>query len=196
MARETKKGAKSEVLSMRMDPATRFLIDFIARCRGQSISAVVERAIQEAADSIDLPDAAGTGKIKWTHFWHINEGVRSLKMWSENKLYPNYEEQFIVSFANMHWPFFYVTEKRTAYREIYIDIIWPHIDEFAEIWRNTMSTDRWAAGRAMRKAILNAGLQPPDWPPRPATPPPPPPPRAPQKPAGPSSEQTRSEKPV
>ncbi|RTL85608.1 MAG: hypothetical protein EKK29_11675 [Hyphomicrobiales bacterium] len=170
MARDTKKGAKSEVLSMRMDPATRFLVDFVARCKGQSISTVVERAIQEAADRINLADDPRTGEIKWTHFWHINEGVRSLKMWSEKKLYPNYEEQFIVSFANMHWPFFYVTEKRTAYKEAYIDIIWPQIDEFAEIWRNTRTTDRWAAGRAMRTVILNAGVQPPDWPPRPPAP--------------------------
>lgn len=168
MVKDTKRGAKSEVLSMRMDPTTRFLVDFIARYRGQSITTVVDRAIQQAADSIDLEDSNDIPfNNKWTDFWHVSEGIRSLKMWSEKKLYPNYEEQFIVSFANTHWPFFYVNDKRAVFREVFIDIIWPRIDEFAEIWRKTKSTDHWAAGKTMQEAIRGAGVQPPDWPPKP-----------------------------
>lgn len=164
MIKETKRGMKSEVLSMRMDPRTRFLVDFVARVRGQSITTVVERAIQEAADNISLP---GDSDAKWDRFWHVSEGIRSLKVISEKRLFPNFEEECIVSFSKIHWPFFYRDAKRDSYAEWLIDIVWPRINEFVEIWEKTKSVDYWAAGKAMQQAIGNAGIKAPDWPPKP-----------------------------
>ena len=73
----------------------------------------------------------------------------------------------MVAFAKAHWEFFYTDINKVSFREALIDIIWPRIDEFAEIWRKTKSTDRWAAGKAMQEAIRAAGVQPPEWPPKP-----------------------------
>lgn len=164
MVREPKKGLKSEVLSMRMDPSTRFLVDYIARFRGQSISTVVERAIQEAADRIEIDCPEDMKNKTWKDFWSVSEGIRSLKIWSEKSLYPNYEEQSIVSFANSHWPFFFSTEKKSHYKEYMIDILWPRINEFVEIWNKSKYTDYFKAGRAMREVVESAGVKAPDWP--------------------------------
>jgi predicted HicB family RNase H-like nuclease len=43
--------ARSETLSLRLDPKLRFAVEFIARLRGQTITTAVERAIKDAADS-------------------------------------------------------------------------------------------------------------------------------------------------
>jgi hypothetical protein len=161
MADDTKKGMKSEVLSMRMDPRTRFIVEFIARVRGQSITTVVDRAIQEAANNLRLSDGRNE---TWEDFWHVSEGIRSLKVMSEKRTFPNYEEEFKVSFTRSHWPFFYITNKFDEYKEWSVGVIWPRFDEFVEIWRNTKATNYWAATKAMQKAISDAGLIAPEWP--------------------------------
>jgi hypothetical protein len=164
MAKETKKGAKSEILSMRMDQRTRFLVEFIARFKGQSITTVVERAIQEAADNVALSNAEFDDG--WKAYWHVNEGIRSLKVWSEKRLFPTFDEEEIVSFTKIHWPFFYANEQCNSYKEWSIDVVWPRINEFVETWKTTKSTNYWASGKAMQEAIAGAGLKAPEWPPK------------------------------
>jgi hypothetical protein len=167
MARDTKRSAKTEVLSMRMDPKTRFVVEFLARVRGQSISTVVERAIQEAADNtpIRINDTIGnTYDNTWKDYWHVSEGIRFLMVASDKNLYSTFDEEYKASFAKTHWPFFYYSSKCDQYKEWAIEVIWPRIDEFVDLWTRTKTTDYFAAGKAMQEAIRQAGLKAPDWP--------------------------------
>ena len=125
MATEPKRTGKTEVLSMRMDPKTRFLVDVLARLRGQSISTVVERAILEAADSARIGDG---NEIKtWRDYWSVSDGVRALNLAAEQYLYPSYDDEYKVEFARTHWPFFYSSASAKFPREHYVDILWPRI---------------------------------------------------------------------
>jgi len=168
MAKEAKRPQKTEVLSMRMDPKTRFVLDVLARVRGQSISTVVERAIQEAADNTQI---GGDGPFSkdtktWKDYWHVNEGVRWLMLASDQNLYPTFEDEYRVAFTKTHWPFFYHSKKFDSYNEWSIEILWPRFEEFLDIWAKTKSSDYFAAGNAMRKALSDARVKPPDWPPK------------------------------
>ncbi len=163
MASDSKKAQKSEVLSMRVDPKVRFMIEILARYRGQSISTVVERAILEAADHTNLA-SSHEEKITWRDFWHVNDGIRALKIAGDQSLYPSFEDEYRLSFAKTHWPFFYNSQMCINYLEWSVDIIWPRIDEFVDIWSKTKATDYFAAGFAMQRAISAAGVSPPDWP--------------------------------
>ena len=165
MTKEQKRAAKTEVLSMRMDPKTRFVIDVIAKVRGQSISTVVERAIQEAADRLTIGNSDERGPI-WRDYWDVIDGVRALKVSRDQRLFPTFEEEYRLEFTKKHWPFFYQTSRCEIYRDGLIEILWPKIDEFLEIWDKTKANDYFAAGKAMRKAINDAGVVPPDWPPK------------------------------
>lgn len=161
MSSEPKRSGKTEVLSMRLDPKTRFLVDVVAKVRGQSISTVVERAILEVADSLQIGN-----NQNWRHYWSISEGVRALNMAAEPNLYPNYEEESRLEFAKRHWQFFYNNEKCTNPRTAYIDVLWPMIDNFLDLWERTKAREHFAAGKAMQKALRDADIQPPEWPPQ------------------------------
>lgn len=162
MAYEPKRPVKTEVLSMRMDPKTRFLVDVLARYRGQSISTVVERAIIEAADNtyIGDPDAKKT----WRKYWHISEGVRALNMSADQALYPTYEDECRLVFARTHWPFFYISSECKIIKSWCVDILWPHMEKLMEKWEDTKSNDYFATGIAMKKILQEAGLAAPEWP--------------------------------
>lgn len=165
MATESRRPAKNEVLSMRIDSKTRFLLDILARYRGQSISTVVERAILEAADNTHIGNI-DTPKT-WRDYWHINEGVRALNMAADQGLFPTYDEELRFEFAKTHWPFFYLDRGTKYPRPAYIDVLWPRIDFYVEMWEKTKATDYFATGKAMQKALSGAGVAPPDWPTKP-----------------------------
>jgi hypothetical protein len=151
-----------------MDPKTRFVVEFLARIRGQSISTVVERAIQEAADNttIKIDDQFSNNSYynTWKDYWHVSEGVRFLMVASGKNLYATFDEEYKVSFTKTHWPFFYLSQKCDQYKEWSIEVLWPQIDEFVDLWTRTKTTDYFAAGKAMQEAIGQAGLKAPDWP--------------------------------
>ncbi|WP_349602129.1 hypothetical protein [Azospirillum argentinense] len=162
MADDRKKAAKSETLTIRLDQKTRFMLEFMARLRGQSLTTVVERAIVDAADNATI--GSYNEPENWRDFWHVSEGVRAIKLASDSRLYPTYDEEFLVDFVNKHSPFFYSNFSYRGFDSGYVDIIWPRINEFISIWKNTKTTDYFAAGKAMQAAIRAAGVKPPDWP--------------------------------
>jgi hypothetical protein len=165
MAIEAKRPAKTEILSMRMDTKIRFLLEALAKLRGQSITTVVERAILEVADHADF----GHNKT-WRDYWHVSDGVRALKLAAAENLYPTYEDECKLAFARTHWPFFYMTSACTTHRVSYINIIWPRIEEMFGLWEMTKATDYFAAGKAMQRALEAADIAPPDWPIKPEKP--------------------------
>lgn len=164
MSAESKRPQKTEVLSMRIDPRTRFQLDLLARIRGQSISTVVERAIQEAADNLAIRDRTGDRQREWRDYWDVNEGIRFLKIAADEDARPSFDDEAKLDFTKTHWPFFYQDAKCKDHKRWAIEILWPQIDNFLATWMITKATDYFAAGRAMRQALSKAGVVPPDWP--------------------------------
>lgn len=168
MPGEKPRGAKTLTLSLRLDPKTKFILDFVARIKGQSITTVVERAIKETADGLGIGpewDEEGSKAYKptWSEFWDASEGVRTLKLLG-NAYYPtSFDEDELKAFTVAHSDFFYT--KGTEPRRGYLEILWPRMEKYIEIWREKKSTDYWAAGEAMKADLLAARVNPPNWPP-------------------------------
>ena len=165
MAREPKAG-KSETLTIRLDPKTRFILEYLSRLKGQTITTVVERAIVKAADQETLHDYGGGMGMPdgWQDFWDVSEGVRALKIASRSEFFPTYEEERRLAFCKEHWPFFWSTMDRRSFLNHYVDVLWPRIDEFVQLHEDHKTTDYFAAGKAMQEALRNAKLKAPDWP--------------------------------
>lgn len=165
MADDRKRAAKSETLTIRLNPRTRFLLDFVSRVRGQTITTVVERALIEAAANTTIE--VDHRDKNWEDFWDISEGVRALRVASLKHLFPTYEEEARLQFTKDHWQFFYAD--RSCRQEIrhYIDVLWPDIDMYREIFEETKKKNYFAAGEAMRDALKRASLLAPEWPPKP-----------------------------
>ncbi|MBN9552474.1 MAG: hypothetical protein J0H31_27375, partial [Alphaproteobacteria bacterium] len=154
MAQSTKKLTKTESLAIRLDPKTRFILDFVSRARGQTITTVVERAIYEAAAQVRAGD--GQDDYTWQDVWSDSEGTRALRMAGIRDLYPSYEEERRLRFAQRHWPFFYTDERLGTIQTGYVDILWPRIDEFIQISDDNLTTNINAAAEAMQEALRNA----------------------------------------
>ncbi len=161
MGRPKKVDGRTEILSVRLDPQTRFMLEFVARLRGQTITTVVERSIMEEASRVKTSD----GKDTWRTLWSVSEGERALNLARIQDVYPTYEEAQRLRFAEEHWPFFYSDKTKTRYLTHYVDILWPNIDHFISLFDATRDTNFWAAGEAMQDALAAALIQPPDWPP-------------------------------
>lgn len=161
-----RKSVKSETLTIRLDPKTRFMLEFISRLRGQTITTVVERAISDAADRAEVE--FGNRQATWREFWNVSDGVRALNLARVPALYPTYEEEKLFSFAMEHRIFFMAPSFDNEYvpSDKYMDLLWPKIKEYQDLWDRTKHTDYWAAGEEMKRDILNANVQPPAWPPR------------------------------
>ena len=174
MGRPPSKSPKSEALTIRLDPKTRFILDFMARLKGQTITTVVERAILLAASNtvIDRPDEYGDVKITWRDLWDVSDGVRALEVSKVDELVPTYEELRRLEFVRQYWPFFYTDEKKRSYLNYYVDVLWPRIDEFIQLHDDTKHTDYHAVANTMIEALRNAKLEPPIWPPAPKPAPP------------------------
>lgn len=173
MPGEKSRGAKTLTLSLRLDPKTKFILDFVARIKGQSITTVVERAIKETADGLGIGsswDERGnqTFEATWSDFWDPDEGVRTLKLLACSGYPTNFDEDELKAFTLVHWPFFYHDHRGNEPIRGFIEILWPKVDTYIEIWRTKKSTDYWAAGEAMKADLAAAKLDGPDWPPKPA----------------------------
>lgn len=163
MAREPK-AAKSETLTIRLDPKSRFVLEFLSRLKGQTITTVVERAIIAAASQESIPDPRHPQPDGWQYFWDVSDGVRALKMSSRPEFFPTYEEEKRLAFCREHWPFFWANRDRTTFLNHYVDVLWPRIDEFVQLHEDNRATNYYFAGDTMRKALSDARLRAPDWP--------------------------------
>jgi uncharacterized protein (DUF1778 family) len=164
---------KTTTLSLRLDPKTKFIVEFIARIRGQSITTVVERAIKETADNIKIRVEYDQYDMEqfttWSDFWDPEEGVRMLKLFAEDAIPTTFDEDELKAFTLAHRSFFYAANGREPKRHA-IEILWPNIDKYLAIWRDKKRSDYWAAGEAMKADLAAARLAAPEWPPK-ASPP-------------------------
>ncbi|TAX91990.1 hypothetical protein ELH97_08660 [Rhizobium leguminosarum] len=172
MGRPASKNPKSEALTIRLDPKTRFILDYMARFKGQTITTVVERAILAAAANtvITRPDDYGEHNITWQDLWDVSEGVRALEVSKVPELITTFEEERRLAFVRSHWPFFYTDEDKKIYLNHYVDLLWPRIEEFMQLHEDMKHKDYYAAGNAMLEALKNAKLSTPTWPPEPKSP--------------------------
>ncbi|MEN3930693.1 hypothetical protein WJT86_06395 [Microvirga sp. W0021] len=170
MAIERKRPPKGETLTIRLDTKNRFMLDFMARLKGQTITMVIERALADAAERTVIhkksPFSRNDYSENWKDYWDVNEGIRSLKIYQENELFPTYEEEKRLQFTKIHHVFFYKDNTFSIFIPHYIEILWPRIDEFIKLWDETKSKDYFEAGMEMLRAISEAGLRPPTWPPQ------------------------------
>jgi hypothetical protein len=143
------------------------MLEFVSRLRGQTITTVVERAIAQAADTAII-ETENTPN-NWKDFWHVSDGIRALRIAAEPELFPTYEEEKLLQFAKEHKPFLMAGGfgRQLAPGGLYIDMVWPKIKEYYQLWEETKSTDFWAAGKKMAQDIRAAGVKPPEWPPKP-----------------------------
>jgi hypothetical protein len=155
--------AKTETLSLRLDPKTKFMLDFMSRVQGQSITTVVERAVQKVAAGVSFADYNSADRT-WATFWDASEGVRTLNLIGDADYPTNFEEDELLSFAKTHWPFFYTSERATSPRRAFVDVLWPKVDVYLNLWREKRQTNYWAAGEAMRVDLEAARIAAPEWP--------------------------------
>jgi hypothetical protein len=156
------KRAKTETLSLRLDPKTKFMLDFLARVQGQSITTVVERAVTKVAADIGVGEY--NNEKTWSSFWDASEGVRTLRLISDTHYPTNFEEDELLSFAKIHWPFFYHSDRATTPRQAFVDLLWSKMETYLDLWRNERQTNYWAAGEAMQADLSAARIVPPEWP--------------------------------
>ena len=157
-----KKSTKSETLTLRLDPKTRFMLEFVARLKGQTITTVFERAIQDAADQTRIDKYNGL-VYTWKNYWNVEQGVRDILIFGEPTLRPTFEEEKRLEFTRKYWPFFYTTSEKMIIQNDYIGILWGRIKEFTELDEASRTTNYWAAGDAMEAALKTAHVTPPKW---------------------------------
>ncbi|AZO63026.1 MULTISPECIES: hypothetical protein [unclassified Mesorhizobium] len=165
MAEDAKRGGKTGTLTIRLDPKTRFILEYLSRLKGQSITTVVERAIVAAASQETVADPRYPDQPdSWQQFWDVSDGCRALRMAERPEFFPTYEEDRRLAFAKEHWPFFWASHDRSRFLNYYVDVLWSRIDEFIQIHDDSKQADYFAAGKAMQEALRNAKLAAPEWP--------------------------------
>lgn len=164
MANEKSSRSKSQTLSLRLDPKTRFVLEFVAKLRRQSITTVVEEAIRSAGETASVGGEFDAPRT-WLSFWDVSEGVRTLFLLSDGEVPSTYDDDELRDFIHQHMPFFSETGDLRNPDRINVHVLWPHIDRYLEKWRRTKETDPFQVGREMIEALRSAGVVPPmQWP--------------------------------
>ena len=160
---------KTATLTLRLDPRVRFAMEFVARVTGQSITKVVETSLVRYADGVK------SGDKNWRGFWNVSDGVRELAFLFEGKSFRTYEEDLLKDFVERHDLFFTVDLTQDTLDTLAlpfserldpdkVDVLWPDIQKYLNLWEETKATDHWAAAKAMGSALKKAGLYAPEWP--------------------------------
>jgi hypothetical protein len=157
------RGSKTETLSLRLDPKTKFSLEFVARVNGQTLTTIVERAIRASCDQVGIA-VNDFETANWQRFWDPEEGVRTLKLLACVGYQSTYDEDDLRNFTKAHWEFFYRTQDASIPQRGFVEVLWPRIGTYRQIWHEQRESDYWAAGRTMATDLTNAKLQPPDWP--------------------------------
>jgi hypothetical protein len=160
MPPKKERGTKTETLSLRLDPKTKFMLEFVARINGQTLTTVIERAIRISCREVTI----GSDRLDWEYFWDPDVGVRTLKLLAYSDYASTYEEDELRRFTKAHWEFFYIHPKSDEPRRAYVEILWPKIEEYQRIWRDQRNSNYWAAGEAMAADLSAAQLKVPNWP--------------------------------
>ena len=167
MAQTTRKRniSRTESLTIRLDPKTRFALEFVSRITKQTITTVVESAIRDIAEKT-YSDISKTytdnykevNDTNWKYYWDVNEGVRFINLAKDPNTNPTYDEEEILEFIKIHWKYFSEDEVLYRLRRDCIDVIWPHINKLIKIWRETKSNNRQEASDYMQQLLDKANI--------------------------------------
>jgi hypothetical protein len=158
------RGTRTETLSLRLDPKTKFILEFVSRVNGQTLTTVVDRAIRKSCDEVKIESRFGDNSYKWSDFWDPDDGVRTLRLLACGGYPTTFDEDELLNFTKMHWDFFYADREDDRPHRSYVQILWPKIDKYIQLWREQRDSDYWAAGKAMYADLLAAKVVPPTWP--------------------------------
>jgi len=111
-----KRGARTESLSLRIDPKTKFVLEFMVRATGFRITDLIERAIKDYAEKTTVGEHEFSNGKTWLHYWHPEEGVRVLKMILDPDIRTTFEEDEIKDFVEQHSEFFLSGLVQTRYQ--------------------------------------------------------------------------------
>lgn len=160
----TPRPPKTETLSLRLNPKTKFMLEFIARVERRSVTSAVELAIEKSAESTFLGDNRNYGDgITWKDFWDPDDAIRNFNL-ILNSTWANYEEELLSSFISDHWPFFYTHSNKVSINRKNIQVLWPRIYEYLDEFTQNRSTSYLSAGKLMQKHLEDANITPPAWP--------------------------------
>lgn len=142
-------------ISFRISDRHRFALRVIARTSRQSDSVALESAIEALADALPLPRS-------WSDLWDPEESVRLLNLWSLPQYKPATDEVDRHAFVLAHPQFFWAdAARRTPHRARSV-VLWPHLDDLAELWRTSKHEDYHAASKEMTKWLKKAKIDPPN----------------------------------
>ena len=170
MSPEKSTRTKTLTLSLRLDPKTRFMLEFMAKLKRQSITTVVEEAIQQAGNRTRTDSFGDDGK-SWKSFWHVSEGLRAIHMLADGDLPSSFGDDEAREFIRWHIEFFSDTNRLEDPSEMNVEVLWPNIETYLQIWRESRKSDPWGAGYKMVQHLEAANLRPPNWPRQEKTPP-------------------------
>jgi hypothetical protein len=159
------RGTKTEALSLRLDPKTKFILEFASRINGQTITTTVERAIRASCDEVRTERGEFEPASNWKSFWDPDEGVRTLNLLGCSGYPTTYDEDELRSFIQAHKAFFYTKKNESIPNTSLVPILWPKIEDYRQIWIEQRDKDYWAAGSAMAADLASAKVEPPTWPP-------------------------------
>lgn len=163
MRGENEPRTKSQTLSLRLDPKTRFVLEFLAKLKRQNITTIVEDAIRRAA--ADHPvNPFDREPRTWKDYWDVNEGVRTMRMLADPEMPSDYEDDELRDFIAAHIEFFSESYQLSEPDRINVAVLWPRIEEYLIEWRESKRSNPWAAGRMMVQDLEEAGIAPPEWP--------------------------------
>jgi hypothetical protein len=100
----------------------------------------------------------------WRDFWHPNEAIRTIRLLKNSAVRTNFEEDELINFIKNYWPFFAQKEDLSTLNEDRLNVLWPHISELMDIWRETNSKAPWTVVSNMRLLLNKADIEAPEWP--------------------------------
>jgi len=174
MPREKSSRSKSQTLSLRLNPKTRFVLEFISKVQRRSITTIVEDAIKQAGDELSVGEGSTYGPRDWSDYWDVSEGVRTMLMLADQARLPSsYEDDELRDFIEQHIEFFSAKNDLGRPDRTNVEVLWPHIDTFLDRWRDLKRTDPYQVGHDLCLVLENASIKPPKWPRETKEPPPP-----------------------
>lgn len=155
---------RTQPLSMRVDDRTRFLLDFISRIEGSSLTTIVDRAVRQYATNITVENQLMPNEPKnWSHYWYLDEGFRTLKIILDPDIrykFTTIEEERLAQFVETHSScFFDDTGASAVLSPDKIAILWPQIDSLVAEWVETRHIKVLSVLNKMRKILLEAGVK-------------------------------------
>lgn len=163
MSAEKVNRSKTLTLSLRLDPKTRFMLEFMAKLNRQNITTVVEEALRKAGALTKLKPWDDDSKT-WRDFWDVSEGVRAMLLLADDELPSSFEDDEVRAFISWHIEFFSETNEINDPDRINVEVLWPHMDRYLKVWRDERRSDPWQAGRLMTEDLEKASVHPPNWP--------------------------------